>query len=58
MILFNTRVAPGAGRNSGLLLLAHAPGIEAEILLVCQKIGANSPVFCGFAAKKAPKFPL
>jgi hypothetical protein len=30
-----------------------AQGIGAEILLVCQKIGADSPVFCGFAAKNA-----
>jgi hypothetical protein len=35
-----------------------AQGIEAEILLVCQKIGAESPFFCGEAAKNAPKSPF
>jgi hypothetical protein len=35
-----------------------APGIAAEILFfreAVKKIAAESPVFCGFAAKKAPR---
>jgi hypothetical protein len=39
------------------VLSCHAQGIEVEILFyrkAVKKIGTDSPVFCGFAAKNAP----
>jgi hypothetical protein len=39
------------------VLLTHAARIAAEILFcrkAAKKIGAENPVFCGFAEKNAP----
>jgi hypothetical protein len=46
-------------RSDFALSLARAQGIVAEILFyraAVKKIGAESPVFCGTAAKNAPPF--